>query len=106
MNGSLWEGGFKMVFNQSIFKEIVIYVGVTQHACMCFKFLAFEEEIIKLSKKHWNACQPLYATKMWKLIKTLIQKGSQNYLTMAIKKIKGFFILDKKICVNQLGLEF
>jgi hypothetical protein len=49
LNDSLWEGSFLMVFNQSIFKEIVIYVGVTQHACICFKFLAFEEEIIKLS---------------------------------------------------------
>jgi hypothetical protein len=95
-----------MVFNQSIFKEIVIHVRVTQHACICFKFLAIEEKIIKLSKTHRNACQPLYATKMGKLIKTLIQNENLDYLTMTIKKIKGFFTLDKQFCVNQLGLEF
>jgi hypothetical protein len=65
---------------QAIFKETTTYTGGIQHAYVLSSHRELEEEIITLLKAHREAGQPLFASTMRNLIRTLIQKREPNLL--------------------------
>jgi len=72
----------------SIFKETTTFRGGDQHAYVLSKHREFEEEITTLLKAHHDSSQPLYASLVKNLIRTLIEKKEPSLLKY--KSTSGF----------------
>ena len=73
-------GELKEGTKQAIFKETAVFTGGAQHSYVLSKHHELEEEIITLLKAHREAGQPLFATSVRTLIRTLIQKREPHLL--------------------------
>jgi hypothetical protein len=65
---------------QSIFKETVAFTGGIQHTYVLANHSDLEEDIITLLKEHRDVGQPLFATSVRGLIRTMIEKRAPTLL--------------------------
>ena len=75
-------GELKEGTKQSIFKEIVTYLGGVQHTYALVNHLELEADIITLLKMHRDVGQLLFASTIRGLIRTMIQKRALSLLVM------------------------
>ena len=78
-------GELKEGTKQAVFKETTTFIGGLQHAYVFSNYHELKEDIITILKQHRDARQPLFASTVRGLIRSMIQKKAPHLLDQQSK---------------------